>query len=158
MTKLAVVIPLVATLSACVVVRNEAPVPAEFTFEFRGPEGDPSAVVMSVRKNDPAAGRVTWEGRHAVGDRIGGSQGNGAWTSRHVVLSPLLNRDVETDFDTGLVLRDIRMDVPIPYEFAQCQVRPAAPPIISTLCDGIRMIPATYQADEIVYTDRTGKE
>lgn len=92
----------------------QAIIAGPFRIEFRDLRKDRYAgppiqgvVHVTIRKDDAAAGPVTWSADHREGEVLGWSRTPDQAISTHLVHSPILGRVVPVDFDTGITLLEM---------------------------------------------------
>ena len=110
---------------------------------------------VTITKFDPQAGEVKISFNHTEGDRIGwGTHREGGVTSIHRVFSKKLGMIVSVDFDTGAVIKGIKVDIVEPYQFRSCKI--VRGPQGSKPCDGIEMLNDTFRANVVTYLGQNG--
>jgi hypothetical protein len=126
--------------------------PYTFTFQnftYGDPEGEPpipASVFLTIVKQDPVAGEVSWSRIHREGDQLGWSMEAGQVTSVHGVFSRSLGKKANVDFNVGLRLRRIATDQLVPYTSKHC-------PILETpmsACPGPTEVKMTYRVNEAI--------
>jgi hypothetical protein len=158
--------PLVLGMALAMIGCATPPVPdpdiasAKFIFEFaKFTEGDPwihpprrPSVYVTIRKDDPDAGPVTWGGIHREGDLVGWSEESGVVTSVHVVPSVRLKKQVPVSFDTGVFIERIVVNDIESKKAKNCPI--IREPMLE--CPGPQPAVSVWRMDEVHYKDRNG--